>query len=81
MIWMKKQQRIGEKYMKNPTKLSKKGYTKFEIQNMDYPFLVEAINRYYKDLIAEPDDTFKFMTKDFCKDSVERLIEVFKCGG
>lgn len=61
-------------------KLSKTGRTKFEIDNLDYGFINEAIDNYKNKIINSEFPDNSIMTKAFVLDRVDSLKETFKVG-
>jgi hypothetical protein len=54
-------------------KLSKTGRTKFEIDNLDYGFIHEAIDNYKKHIISSEFPERSIMTKGFVLDRIDNL--------
>jgi len=59
-------------------KLSKSGRTTFTVENIDWPFIMEALEKYekYVDEAEFPENSL--ITKPFVKDRVASLLETFK---
>jgi hypothetical protein len=61
-----------------PKKLSKTGRTKFEIENLDYGFLIQAITN-YETLVNESDvSDNSLFSKEFILDRVKSLKKTFE---
>lgn len=62
-----------------PDKLSKTGRTKFTVENMDWAFLMKALENYKNVLDEASEEDFKktMMTKQFAMDRVESLLTEF----
>jgi len=61
-------------------KLSKTGRTKFDIDNMDFGFLHNALDN-YKELVKETEfHDRSIMTKGFILDRIESLKKTFEVG-
>ena len=59
-------------------KLSKTGRTNFTVENIDWPFLMEALEHYqkYVDTATHPENSL--ITKQFIVDRVENLLKTFQ---
>lgn len=59
-------------------KLSKSGRTTFTINNIDWPFIMEALE-YYKRYVDESEmPEHSIMTKEFVQERVKTLIKTFE---
>lgn len=57
--------------------LSKTGVTTFKVQNIDWAFLMQALEN-YKEVLTEADEKeFKMITRAFALDATDSLLETF----
>ena len=59
-------------------RLSKGGVTNFKVNNIDYVFIIEALDKYKKYVEASDFSKNQLMTKQFVLDRVKSLQETFK---
>jgi len=61
-----------------PKKLSKSGRTHFQVDNIDWPFIMEALE-HYKIYVNEAEMAENsIMTKEFVQERVDNLLKTFQ---
>lgn len=58
-------------------KLSKSGRTSFTVENIDWAFIMEALEHYEKYVIEAEFPKNSLVTKSFVQERVKNLIETF----